>query len=61
MLTEPQDQLERETLLELDRRAWNLPTPPVAPAGPVRDVWPVYSSLRSPRREDARAEDPAAA
>ena len=62
MLLEPQDQLERERLLELDPRAWNVPSPPVAPAGPVREVWPVHPSISARGTNDHLfVEDPAAA
>jgi hypothetical protein len=58
MLREPEDQLERERLLELDRRAWNLPTPPVVPVGRVREVWPVHPTVASRSAEDRLVEDP---
>jgi hypothetical protein len=60
MLREPKDQLERERLA-LDRRAWNLPTPPVVPVGRVRDVWPVHPTVASRSAEDRLVEDPAPA
>jgi hypothetical protein len=62
MLVESKDQLERERLLELDRRAWNVPSPSAAPAGPVREVWPVHPSV-TPRgtHDHLFVEDPAAA
>jgi hypothetical protein len=58
MPSEPQDQ--PQDAIELDRRAWNLPGPPVAPAGPVRDVWPVQSSVPSRVVDDRVEEDRAA-
>jgi hypothetical protein len=61
MLLEPQNQLEREGLLELDRRAWNLPRPPVDPVGRVQEVWPVHPSVASRTAEERLVEDPAAA
>jgi hypothetical protein len=63
MLLESKDQLERERLLELDRRAWNVPSPPVVPAGPVREVWPVHPSVaaRGGTHDRLIVEDPAAA
>ena len=61
MLMEPQDQLERERLLELDRQAWKLPRPPVVPVGRVRVVWPVHPTVASRGAEHRLVEDPAAA
>jgi hypothetical protein len=61
MLREPKDQLERERLLELDRRAWNLPSPPFVPVGRVSEVWPVHPTVASRTAEDRLVEDPAPA
>lgn len=58
MLSESQERPDRESVIELDRKAWNLPSPPLAPAGPVRSVWPVTPT---PAREERPSEDPAAA
>jgi hypothetical protein len=44
MSSEPKSQPELQSVVELDREAWNLPSPSVAPVGPVRDAWPVRSS-----------------
>ena len=41
MRGEPGERPSREEIVELDRSAWNLPRPTVAPAGPVHEVWPV--------------------
>jgi hypothetical protein len=61
MLMEPNDQLERERLLEPDRQAWKLPSPPVHPVGRVRDVWPVHPSVATRGAEHRLVEGPAAA
>jgi hypothetical protein len=45
---------------ELDRQAWNLPSPRPQPAGPVRDVWPVRP-VPMQDAEERLLEDPAAA
>ena len=60
MSSEPESQPELDSIVELDRQAWNLPSPRSQPVGPVRDVWPVRSA---PTRsvEDNLPEDPAAA
>jgi hypothetical protein len=60
MSSEPRGQPEFQAVLELDRQAWNLPSPQPQPVGPVGDVWPVRPA---PTRgvEDSPLEDPAAA
>ena len=40
MTSESHDRPQSQ-LVDLDRRAWSVPAPPVAPAGPVREIWPV--------------------
>ena len=59
MLLEPEDQHERERLLELDRQSWSLPTQPVVPVGRVSEVWPVHPTVAFPRAGD-RLVGPAA-
>jgi hypothetical protein len=49
----------RHELFELDRSAWNLPQPRLAPVGPVSEVWPVHESARP--EPAALDERPAAA
>lgn len=60
MSSEPKGQPEHQNTIELDRQAWNLPSPQPQPVGPMRDVWPVRPA---PMRgvEDSLLEDPAAA
>ncbi|MGH3111548.1 MAG: hypothetical protein ACRDQT_11595 [Gaiellaceae bacterium] len=41
MPAEHKDETHALSVVELDRRAWNLPAPVVVPVGPVREVWPV--------------------
>jgi hypothetical protein len=60
MSSQHKGQPEFQNVVELDRQAWNLPSPQPQPAGPVRDVWPVRAaSTRG--GEDSLLEDPAAA
>jgi len=59
MISEQRDRPERDRLVELDRHAWNLPSPSLAPAGPAREVWPVRPSPTVV--DEPRQEDPAAA
>ena len=40
-MSESQDRPHPQPVVELDRRAWSLPSALVTPAGPVREVWPV--------------------
>ena len=40
MSSDPKGQSEFQKIVELDRQAWNLPSPQSQPVGPVRDVWP---------------------
>jgi hypothetical protein len=55
---ESKDSRSRDELAELDRKAWNLPGPPVAPARPVRDARPASDD----RKETGEPTDkPAAA
>lgn len=41
MTSEPQERPHPQPGVELDRRAWSVPSAPVTPVGPVREVWPV--------------------
>jgi hypothetical protein len=57
MVEDPQDPRSRDDdVVELDRKAWNLPQP-LAPVGPVREASPVDES----RRGGTKPERPAAA
>jgi hypothetical protein len=47
-----EDRPDREQLAERDRRAWNLPSPPLVPVGPASEVWP-----ESPSEEDAADDE----
>jgi len=60
VMSEPKDQPEFQNTVEVDRQAWNLPSPQPQPVGPMRDVWPVGPA---PTRgvEHSLLEDPAAA
>ena len=40
MTSESQDRPHPQPVVELDRRAWSVPSTPVVP-GPVREIWPV--------------------
>jgi hypothetical protein len=56
---ETKDLRSRDELVELDRTAWNLPEPKVAPAGAVPEVWPVRAAVSQTREKSP--EEPAAA
>lgn len=58
MHPDPNDMPGRQQVAELDRQAWNLPRPRIAPVGPVREVWPVSEVKHS--SNDEPLLDPAA-
>ena len=59
MLSDPKHLPDRDKPAELDRHAWNLPSPALAPVGPAREVWPVRE-VPSAVGQDVLLEDPAA-
>jgi hypothetical protein len=59
MSPDPKDVAHREQFAELDRQAWNLPRPQLAPVGPVREVWPVGDETKHSTDDHSRL-DPAA-
>ena len=58
MVEKSKDSHSSEDVVDLDRRAWNLPGPRHAPVAPAREAWPV-SEPNPP--DDDPPERPAAA
>jgi hypothetical protein len=60
MHSDSKDRLDREVIIELDRKAWNLPAPPAPSSDASRRLRSVESSATD-EDDSASSDDPAAA